>query len=81
VAVHLLLLDVYLAIARSVRLCGGIMVVELKRVLISDALDSSCQTILTEGGLAVDYRPGISKEDLLACVNVCSISYFVALTR
>ena len=29
----------------------------------------------------MDYRPGISKEDLLACVNVCSISYFVALTR
>lgn len=47
---------------------------ELKRVLISDAVDPSCRTILTDGGVSVDYRPGLSKEEILACIKVCTLS-------
>lgn len=47
------------------------MAVELQRVLISDAVDSSCKTILEEGGVAVDYRPGLSRDELLTCIKVC----------
>ena len=50
------------------------MAVELKRVLISDSVDVSCREMLASGGLAVDYRPGLSKDDLLACVKVCRVS-------
>ena len=58
----------------SLRLCA--MAVELQSVLISDAVDSSCRDILTEGGVSVKYRPGLSKEDLLACIKVCTLSLF-----
>ena len=47
------------------------MALQLQRVLISDSVDASCRRILEEGGVAVDYRPGLSKEDLLACIKVC----------
>lgn len=33
-------------------------------------MDASCRRILEEGGIAVDYRPGLSKEDLLGCIKV-----------
>ena len=46
------------------------MAMDLQKVLISDAVDASCQGILTDGGISVDYRPGMSKEDLLTCVKV-----------
>lgn len=46
------------------------MAVHLQRVLISDSVDASCKRILEEGGVAVDYHPGLSREDLLACIKV-----------
>lgn len=41
-----------------------------KRVLISDPIDPCCPTKLTEAGFTVDLKPGISKEDLTACIKV-----------
>lgn len=46
------------------------MAVQLQRVLISDSVDASCRRILEEGGISVDYRPGLSQEDLLGCIKV-----------
>ena len=46
------------------------MAVHLQRVLISDAVDSSCKTILEEGGITVHYRPGLSRDELLTCIKV-----------
>ena len=51
------------------------MALQLQRVLISDSVDASCRRILEEGGVAVDYRPGLSKEDLLDCIKV--VKYIV----
>jgi phosphoglycerate dehydrogenase-like enzyme len=45
------------------------MAIQLERVLISDSLDSSCRRILEEGGVIVDYRPGLSRDDLLTCIK------------
>ena len=56
------------------------MAVRLERVLISDSVDASCRRILEEGGVSVDYRPGLSKEDLLACVEVLGI-YYASVVR
>ena len=50
------------------------MAVRLERVLISDSMDESCRSILEEDGVTVDYRPGLSREDLLACVKVYTLS-------
>ena len=47
-----------------------VMAVQLQRVLISDSVDASCRSILEEGGVSVDYRPGLGKQDLLACIKV-----------
>lgn len=52
-----------------------VMAVSLHRVLISDSVDASCRGILEEGGVTVDYRPGLSKEDLLACIKVTSFLF------
>jgi len=41
-------------------------------VLISDAVDVSCRELLEGAGISVDYRPGLSKEDLLAAIKVSS---------
>ena len=46
------------------------MAIQLERVLISDSMDESCRAILEEDGVTVDYRPGLGKEELLACVKV-----------
>ncbi|XP_003386095.1 PREDICTED: D-3-phosphoglycerate dehydrogenase-like [Amphimedon queenslandica] len=40
-----------------------------KKVLISDSISKICQETLTSAGFTVDYRPGISKEDLIACIK------------
>ena len=42
----------------------------IKKVLISDKVDSSCKDILEKNGIAVDYKPGLSKDDLKACIAV-----------
>lgn len=41
----------------------------LERVLISDSVDPSCRQILESGGVAVDYRPGLGKEELLVAIK------------
>ena len=46
------------------------MALKLNRVLISDSVDASCREILETSGIPVDYKPGISKEDLLAVIKV-----------
>ena len=46
------------------------MAIQLERVLISDSVDSSCRRVLEEGGMVVDYRPGLSRDDLLTCIKV-----------
>ncbi len=49
---------------------------ELNRVLISDAVDVSCREILEGAGIAVDYKPGMSKTDLLAAIKVFFFFFF-----
>ncbi|KAL9966512.1 hypothetical protein ACROYT_G024598 [Oculina patagonica] len=39
---------------------------DLKRVLISDSVDSCCKTILEANGIAVDLKTKLTKEELLA---------------
>lgn len=41
-----------------------------KKVLISDSISKCCQETLEGAGFTVDYRPGLSKDDLLACIKV-----------
>ena len=55
---------------RRQTIANSAMALELKKVLISDSVDPSCREILESGGLTVDYKPGISKEDLLAIIPV-----------
>lgn len=46
------------------------MSIKLNKVLISDAVDSSCRDILESAGISVDYKPGLSKVDLLSIIKV-----------
>ena len=46
------------------------MALKLAKVLISDSVDSSCREILESNGVPVDYKPGMSKEELLAVIKV-----------
>ena len=46
------------------------MSLKLNKVLISDAVDASCRKILEDNGVSVDYKPGLSKDDLLATIKV-----------
>lgn len=43
---------------------------KLKRVLISDSVDSCCKTILEANGIAVDLKTKLTKEQLLAEIQV-----------
>ncbi|XP_066929361.1 D-3-phosphoglycerate dehydrogenase-like [Clytia hemisphaerica] len=45
------------------------MALEIKKVLISDKVDSSCQTVLEENSIEVDYKPGLSKDELKAIIK------------
>ena len=49
----------------------------MKRVLISDKLDESCVTLLKEKGFEVDYKAGLSKDDLLSIIK----NYNILLVR
>ena len=49
---------------------------ELNKVLISDAVDASCREILEGAGVSVDYRPGLSKDDLLTAIKVTTWAWF-----
>ncbi len=55
------------------------MALKLSRVLISDSVDASCREILESSGIPVDYKPGVSKDDLLAIIKV-KISYISSST-
>ena len=46
------------------------MSLNLGKVLISDSVDASCREILQNSGISVDYKPGISKEELLSIIKV-----------
>lgn len=46
------------------------MVIELKRVLISDEVDPKCVQILKENGIAVDKNTKLSKEELIQEIPV-----------
>lgn len=59
---------------------------DLKRVLISDSVDSCCKTILEANGIAVDLKTKLTKEELLAEIPVSEVgwwneSHFVVLLR
>jgi len=41
---------------------------DITKVLISDKVDSSCKDILEKNGIAVDYRPGLTKDELKAII-------------
>lgn len=43
---------------------------DLKRVLISDSVDSCCKSILEANGIAVDLKTKLTKEELLAEIPV-----------
>lgn len=43
---------------------------EIKRVLISDNLDSCCKEILEANGVTVDVKTKLTKEELLAEISV-----------
>lgn len=43
---------------------------KLQKVLISDSLDPCCREILQAGGLQVQEKPGLSKEELLREIRV-----------
>jgi len=43
---------------------------DLKRVLISDSVDSCCKAILEANGIAVDLKTKLTKEELLAEIPV-----------
>ena len=53
------------------------MVLELKKVLISDSVDVSCREILEAAGISVDYKPGLSKTDLISIIKVCERRFCV----
>uniref|UniRef100_A0A8C6IMH3 D-3-phosphoglycerate dehydrogenase n=1 Tax=Melopsittacus undulatus TaxID=13146 RepID=A0A8C6IMH3_MELUD len=44
---------------------------KLQKVLISDSLDPCCREILQAGGLRVQEKPGLSKEELLREIRDC----------
>ena len=46
----------------------------LKRVLISDSVGSCCKTILEANGIAVDLKTKLTKEELLAEIQVRSFA-------
>lgn len=46
---------------------------ELKRVLISDSVDSCCKKILEANGIAVDLKTKLTKEELLAEIPVSEL--------
>ena len=43
---------------------------DLKRVLISDSVDSCCKTILETNGIVVDLKTKLTKDELLAEIPV-----------
>lgn len=43
---------------------------KLQKVLISESLDPCCREILQAGGLRVQEKPGLSKEELLREIRV-----------
>lgn len=46
------------------------MALKLSRVLISDSVDASCREILEGSGIPVDYKPGITKDQLIDIIKV-----------
>ena len=43
---------------------------DLKRVLISDSVDSCCKTVLEANGISVDLKTKLTKEELLTEISV-----------
>lgn len=43
---------------------------DIKRVLISDNLDSGCKEIFEQNGIAVDVKTKLSKDELLSEIQV-----------
>lgn len=42
----------------------------MKRILIADSVDPKCVDILTSAGFDVNYKPGISREDLIKVIGL-----------
>ena len=43
---------------------------DIKKVLISDKVDNVCKKTLETSGIAVELKPGLSKEQLLSEIEV-----------
>ena len=46
------------------------MSLSIKKVLISDKVDKSCQEVLARNNIDVDYKPGLAKEELIKIIKV-----------
>ena len=46
------------------------MTLSIKKVLISDKVDTSCQEVLAKNNIDVDYKPGLSKDELIEIIKV-----------
>ena len=49
---------------------SSIMALKLQKILITDKTDPSCEEILRQGGLAVDVKLKLPKEELLQVIQV-----------
>jgi len=45
------------------------MSLSIKKVLISDKVDKSCQEVLARNNIDVDYKPGLAKEELIKIIK------------
>lgn len=53
---------------------AGMAPVSVKRVLISESVDPCCKTILQENGIEVTEKPQMTKEELIAEIQVSDSS-------
>ena len=52
------------------------MVLSIRKVLISDKVAACCQEVLLKEKICVDYKPGISKDELKAIIKVTFLLNF-----
>ena len=50
------------------------MSLQVSKVLISDKIDPCCKEIFEKNSIAVDYKPGLSKEELKGIISVSSVT-------
>jgi len=53
------------------------MTLSIKKVLISDKVDSSCQDVLKQNNIETDYKPGLSKDELKSIIKVVIFIFYI----